>query len=347
MRSLRLKQIWVQWTNWEYWPLWLSNLPIFGFYLWYAAKARHLLFFSAANPAIPLGGAIGESKYDILRRIPAEVLPKMLFVPAGTLFDSVVHDLKSLHIVFPLIAKPNVGERGFLVRKINSADELRQHLTRYPIDFILQVFVDLPFEATVLYHFFPGPNGPFRITSVCVKEFLSITGDGRRSMRSLIMDNPRASFQLQRLQQEYAGELERILDLGEQLPLGVIGNHCLGTKFLNGNHLIDEQLTKVFEPLCRQIEGVAYGRFDLKSEHQEALRNGRFLIMELNGVLGEPAHVYDPAMGARRAYRDFRRHWGYIYAVSQANQQAGITVATLRDGWSILKQYFAYKRQLE
>ena len=346
MMRLRLKRFWVQWTNWEYWPIWLSNLPIMGFYLWYAAKARHLLFFSAANPVIPLGGAMGESKFDILRRIPPEILPKMLFVPAGTLFESVLYDLQALGLIFPLIAKPDVGERGFLVKKIAAPAELRQHLARYPVDFILQTFVDLPFEATVLYHLFPGDDSRFRITSVCIKEFLQVVGDGRQNLRELILDSPRAAFQLERLEGEASVDLNSILPAGQVLPLGAIGNHCLGTKFLNGNHLIDDRLERVFEPLCRRTEGIYYGRFDLKSEGIEALKNGRFQVMELNGVLGEPAHVYDPTMGAWRAYRDFRRHWRFIFEVSQANRRRGIPVATLQEAWAMVRRYFAYKKQL-
>ncbi|MEO6039271.1 MAG: hypothetical protein ABIQ93_12735, partial [Saprospiraceae bacterium] len=291
-------------------------------------------------------GAMGESKFDILRRIPPEVLPKMLFVSAGTLFESVLYDLQAGGLTFPLIAKPDVGERGFLVKKVSAPTELRQHLARYPVDFILQAFVDLPFEATVLYHFFPGESSRFRITSVCVKEFLQVVGDGGHSLRELILNNPRAAFQLERLEQESSVDLQSIPAAGEVLPLGAIGNHCLGTKFLNGNHLIDDRLIRVFEPLCRRTQGIYYGRFDLKSESVEALKNGRFQVMELNGVLGEPAHVYDPAMGAWRAYRDFHRHWRFIFEVSQANRRTGIPVATIGEGWAMLRQYFAYKKQL-
>ncbi len=323
--------------------MWLSNLPIVFFYLWYAARARHLFFFSAANPAIPLGGAMGESKYDLLRRVPAEVQPKMVFAPAGISFEQLINDLHAADMTFPLIAKPDVGERGFLVKKIHTPEELHEYLARYPVDFITQTFLDLPFEASVLYHLFPGTNSRFQITSVCVKEFLRVVGDGRRSIRALILLHPRATFQLARLERDYPGGLERIPALQEVVPLGAIGNHCLGTKFLNGQHIIDAQLTKAFEPICRGVEGIYYGRFDLKSESLEALRQGRFQVMELNGVLGEPAHVYDPTVGAGRAYRDFLRHWRFIFEVSQANRRAGARVTTLREGWQIVKGYFAYK----
>ena len=347
MTYSKVKRAWVRWTTWEFLPMWLSNLPIAGFYLWYAARARHLLFFSAANPAIPLGGAMGESKYDILQRLPAAIRPNMALVNARIPFEQMLSAIRSSGLAFPLIAKPDIGERGFLVKKITSPDVLRQHLTQYPVDFILQEWIALPLEASVLFILFPGDKSRFEVTSVCIKEFLQVVGDGRRNIRELILQSPRAAFQLERLEQEYPEQMERVLQTGEVLPLGMIGNHCLGTKFLNGNHLIDKQLVQAFENICRQLKGIHYGRFDLKCASVEDLKNGRIQVMELNGVLGEPAHVYDPSVGFWRAYRDFWRHWRLIFEVSEANRKMGVSVATLKEGRSQVQQYLAYKKQFE
>lgn len=325
--------------------MWLSNLPIAGFYLWFAVRARHPLFFTAANPAIPLGGAMGESKYDILTRLPSSVLPKMALVTPDMTFDEVLTAMRKANLQFPVIAKPDVGERGFLVKKITSSEQLRQHLTRYPVDFILQEFIELEMEASVLFTLFPGQKSRFEVTSVCIKEFLKIVGDGKSCVRELILKNPRAVFQLERLESEHGEKLHEVPPNGEIVALGMIGNHCLGTKFLNGNHLIDNELKQAFESICRQINGIHYGRFDLKCADTRALKNGRVKVMELNGVLGEPAHVYDPSVGAWRAYRDFWRHWRLIFEVSEANRKRGVSVATLREGRTQVRQYLAYKKQ--
>ncbi len=341
----KTKRSWVRWTTWEYWPMWLSNLPVAGFYLWFAAKARHLLFFSAANPAIQLSGAMGESKYDILQRLPAEILPKMVFAPAGRVFDDVLADLANTGISFPLIAKPDIGERGLLVKKIGSRTELQVYLAQYPVDFILQALITLPLEASVLYVLFPGAQGRFMITSVCTKVFLKVSGDGKSTLRQLVEANPRASFQLERLNTSRAADMGTIPSAGQTVVLGEIGNHCLGTKFLNSNHLINPRLEQSFAHICRQIEGIHYGRFDLKCADEEALQNGQIQVMELNGVLGEPAHVYDPSFGPWRAYRDFLRHWRLIFEVSQSNRKLGVPVTTLKEGRSQIQQYLAYKKR--
>lgn len=334
-----------KWTTWEYLPWWIANVPVYGIWLWFAARARHLVFFSNVNPAIPLGGAMGESKHDILQLLPEEVLPKTLLVRGGESFENVQIALEQARISYPLIAKPDVGERGFLVKKITSSEALKSHLERFPVPFILQEFLTLPVEMTVLFHRFP--SGKFGITSVCVKEFLAVEGDGVSNVRELMRRNTRATFQLERFEQEFPEILEKIPVSGETLLLEPIGNHCRGTKFLNGNHLIDEGLLAAFEPVCERLPGVLYGRFDLKCESMEALRRSEFKVMELNGVFGEPAHVYDPSFGMWRAYRDFYRHWRILFELSRAQVRLGVQPTSHGEALRIIRGYFRYKKELE
>lgn len=341
-----MKKWLAKWTAWEFFPWWLANVPVYGFWLWFAARARHLVFFSNVNPSIPLGGAMGESKHDILSLLGQEILPKTIFVPGGETIDNVLIAIENAGIGFPLIAKPDVGERGFLVKKIASPEALEEHLGRYPVHFILQEFLTLPLEMTVLYHRFPDSRR-FGITSVCVKEFLSVTGDGSSSVRRLMQQQLRAELQLRRFERESPEILERVPAAGETLLLEPIGNHCRGTKFLNGNHLIDPALEAAFETVCAQLPGVLYGRFDLKCESLEALKRGEFKVMELNGVLGEPAHVYDPSFGMWRAYRDFYRHWRLLFDLSRAQVRLGVQPTRHGEALQFIRRYFRYKKQLE
>jgi phosphomannomutase len=57
-----------------------------------------------------------------------------------------------------------------------------------------------------------------------------------------------------------------VLSLGENRLLEPIGNHCRGTKFVNANHLINNQLDEVFSKISEGFEGFYYGRFDMKVE---------------------------------------------------------------------------------
>lgn len=340
------KHFLTRWTQWEYHPWWLANIPVYGYWLWFAVRARHLFFFSNVNPAIPLGGAMGESKWDILQLLPPDILPATLLVEPGEAFQTVLKKLDNAGLTFPLIAKPDVGERGFLVKKVESPAQLKEYLERWPIRFILQEFLSHPAEASVLYHRYPGPDGTFGITSVCLKEFLRAEGDGQSSIRQLMQQQARSAFQLGRFEQEFPEVLDRIPAPGEQVLLEPIGNHSRGTKFLNGNYLIHDDMTRVFEAICRKIPGIQYARFDLKTHSWDALQRGEFKVMELNGVLGEPAHIYDPNHGMLRAYRDLWRHWRLLYRLHRAQKKVGHFPTPHREGWKFIREYFRYKKQL-
>jgi hypothetical protein len=334
-------------TQWEYHPWWLANVPVYGFWLWFAARARHLIFFSNVNPTIPLGGAMGESKWDILELLPPEILPKTIPVQPGEDFTNILAALDRAKIGFPLIAKPDVGERGFLVKKVENPEILREYLSRWNVKFILQEFLSLPIEASVLYHVYPGEGGSFGITSVCLKEFLSVIGDGVSNIGQLMAKNARSAFQLPRFERDFPEVLQKRPEAGEIVLLEPIGNHSRGTKFLNGNHLITPEMLAVFEPICRQIPGVQYARFDLKSTSLEALQRGEFKVMELNGVLGEPAHIYDPAHGMLRAYRDLYQHWRLLFRLHRAQRKLGHYPTPHGEALRFARGYFRYKKMLE
>lgn len=334
-------------TQWEYHPWWIANIPVYGYWLYFAARARHAFFFSNVNPAIPLGGAMGESKWDILQLLPAEIVPKTILIEPGEPFESVLSAIEAVGIQFPLIAKPDVGERGFLVKKIENEVVLQQYLATWPTKFILQEFLSLPLEASVLYHVFPGEEGSFGITSVCLKEFLAVSGDGQSTVRELMSQNARSAFQLPRFDRDFPEILNRIPKNGETILLEPIGNHSRGTKFLNGNTLLSPEMLAAFEPICRKIQGIQYARFDLKAASAEALQRGEFKVMELNGVLGEPAHIYDPGHGMLRAYRDLWKHWRLLFQLHRAQQKMGHAPTPPVEAIQFVRGYFRYKKQLE
>lgn len=341
-----MKHWWTKWTVWEYFPWWLANVPVYGIYLWFALRARHFFFFSNVNPAIPLGGAMGESKKAILDLLPAHLKPATVFVPAGSALSDVENLMRSAGIEFPVVAKPDIGERGFLVQKFDDAESLSGHLRRYHTDFLIQEFLSHPMEATVLFHRFPDSGG-FGITSVCTKEFLHVTGDGISTVRELMHRTPRSAFQAERFEREQPDLMNRAPAAGEVLLLEPIGNHARGTKFLNANDLIGPDMIAAFERVCSEIEGVHFGRFDMKCASVEALCRGEFWAMELNGVFADPAHVYDPEYGAFRAYRHYARHWRILFDLHRVQRRRGIRPASYREAFRIMQDYFRYKKRLQ
>ncbi len=315
--------------SWEYWPFEVVYIPVFGYYLWLSLKARSPFFFSASNPSIETGGLVGESKMHILNLISDEFKPKTLFVRAATPIDTVFAQLDENDLTFPLIAKPDVGERGWRVEKIEQGESLANYIRHSPGDFLIQAYVDEPLELGVFYYRFPGQQQGV-ISSIVQKEFLTIRGNGQHSMDELIRQSERAILQLPALTAQYGHRFHEIPAPGETMTLIPIGNHCKGTKFLNANHLITPELTRVFDRISIPINGFYYGRYDLRCRSVADLYAGKHIyIMELNGAGAEPAHIYHPGFSLWEAWRVLLQHWRVLYDISRENHRRGVAYLSL------------------
>ncbi len=67
--TMKLPLFWIKLTNFEYWTWYIFYLPLLPYFAYLAIKHRSLTIFTAANPAIFLGGLFGESKNEIFELI--------------------------------------------------------------------------------------------------------------------------------------------------------------------------------------------------------------------------------------------------------------------------------------
>lgn len=336
---MRIPLALAKFSKFEYWPWWLFYLPILPYWIFLSIKNRSLAYFTAANPGIALGGFYGESKTEILQLIDPKYLPKAIIVNVSTDIQPILNELNLVHLTFPIIAKPDVGERGNDVTLIHSAKELENYNQQSSGKYLLQEFIDFEIELGVLYSRLPDEHKG-KITSVTGKEFLAVIGDGHSTIKELMEKNLRARFQLKRMILELGEEINTTLKKGEQRILEPIGNHCRGTKFINFNHLINSDLDRIFNQISNPIDGFFYGRFDLKVKSLDDLYRGENIrILELNGASSEPGHIYDPKNSLRKAYKDLAWHWKRLAEISKANMQAGIKPVPFRE---IVKAYWKF-----
>ncbi len=343
--SLERRSWFIRLTNWEYWPAAAFYWPSVFTVPYLALRSGHPCFYTAANPGIKLGGLGLESKYETVCKLPPHLRPRTLLVQPREPFHRVERHLLGAGIGYPLIAKPDLGFRGLLVRKIDGPVELRRYLSQYPITFLLQEYLDYPQEVGVLYYRLPGaPAG--HITSLTLKEFLYVVGDGVSTVRQLAAARPRSRLQLGRLEALEGERLEQVPAAGERVPLGVVGNHSKGTRFINGNHLIDEPLRRAFDRIAGQIDGFSYGRFDIKCESLDALRRGRgFKIIEVNGICSEPTHIYDAGrISYWGALRTIQRHAFLIRRIAKANRTQGAAYRPLAELVREVRRLIRYQR---
>lgn len=334
------KPLWlVKLTRFEFWPYQVLYLPVFIYYIWLSIKARSITFFTAANPALHLGGLVGEHKFDILQQLPKGYAPTTILIKKGTTEEQVILQLEQTRISFPCVAKPNIGERGFAVEVLNNTVDLKHYINKYQHDFLIQPLVDLPVEAGVLCYRLP--DGKTRISSIVIKSFLAVTGNGIDTLETLMLNNLRARFRLDYLLNKFTSTLQHIPAKGEQIVLEPIGNHCRGTTFLSGQHLINPTTEAAFDTLMQQIEGVYIGRFDVKAQSVQHLLRGEVTVLELNGVASEPAHIYDPSCSLREAYNALFFHYQMLFQIGTLNHKRGVKYASVQALFKTLWQHFS------
>ncbi len=322
-------------THWEYWPFAVLQTPFFLYWLWLSLKARSLFFFSASNPGIFTGGMMGESKFEVLNLLPPDVRSKTAFIKLPATLENIKSAISALGLSYPVIFKPDLGERGWKVSKIEHDHQASQYLRTINTDFIIQEFLDMPLEFGVFYVRHPGEETG-KVISINSKEMLRATGNGKDTLEQLVLQNERAILQSERLKKIFQEDWRRIIPLGEMVELNSIGNHCLGTKFMNGNSLITTRLNASFDELSKKINGFYFGRFDLRCASLNDLENGNVKVMELNGCGSEPAHIYQPGFSLWKALGVLSKHWNTMYQISKENHKRGIPYLSFSEG---LKNY--------
>ncbi len=333
------KPLWyVKLSQFEYWDWWLFYLPLLPYYAYLSIKCRSFSFFTNVNPAFDYGGFFETEKNQILSKIPDHYVPKTLFVAKLTNSNIVFDAIQKKGLDYPLIAKPNIGERGTNVSKINNKEQLLKYL-KNDFDFLIQEYVPYALELAILYYRYPN-EAKGHVSSVTAKEFLQVKGDGKSTIFALMQQNDRARFQIERLKSSGL-PMDRIPQKGETVVLEPIGNHCRGTMFINYNHLINPALDDIFDSIAQQIKGFYYGRFDLKAASEEDLMAGKNIkIMELNGVNSDAAHIFDPSYKLWQAYKDVAQHWKILAEISQIQTNNGLKPISFFKLVNLFKSHF-------
>jgi Biotin carboxylase len=126
-RSLlgRLKR----WSRWEFWPPYLFYAPVVAYIAYLGIRFRSWTLFTAANPAIPAGGFVGESKHQILDHLKnaAQWLPHSNLLACGLPSQRLAEAeefMRQHRLQFPVVLKPDAGQRGAGVAIVRSLEQL-------------------------------------------------------------------------------------------------------------------------------------------------------------------------------------------------------------------------------
>ncbi len=305
--------------------------------VWLALRWRRPGAFTAANPGMDLGGVVGERKSTLLLSLQA-LRPEA--VPATELLPREAARKRSAALAFaarhgyPLVLKPDIGQRGRGVAIVRDEKALLAYLGRADFAVLAQRFA--PGAEFGVFVYRDPADWRLHILSITEKRLTAVRGDGRRSLRALILADQRARLIAPLLFRRHAQRLDEVPEADRELPLVELGTHCRGALFLDGCALASEDLRAELDRITAALlPGFHFGRLDLKAPDRDALRAGRGLqIMELNGVTAESAHVYQPGTPLLTGYRAFFRQWSLAFRIGAANARAG--AVSIAPPWLLL-----------
>lgn len=342
-----LYSTWQRTIHWEFWSPFYFYIPVACYLIYLMIRYRSVTLFTAANPAIPESGFIGESKAMILRGL-ANADP---FLPAWELLKAELPPQKRIdqarefiarhRLKYPIVLKPDAGQRGAGVVIAKSFLEIESHLRETPLNLLIQEYAPGK-EFGVFYYRYPREQRG-RIFAITEKRMPAVTGDGRSNLETLILRDPRAVCMARFLLEKHADRLWEVPAEGEKVSLVELGTHSRGAIFLDGGWLWTEELEIAIDRVCQEYKGFYFGRFDIRTPDVESFKRGRnFKILELNGVTSEATSIYDPKNSVWAAYRILFRQWEIAFEIGAQNRDFGIPVTPLRQ---LIRAVIAYQNR--
>ncbi len=327
---------WRRLTRWEFWPLWAFYPPVICYVLYLALKHRSLTVFTAANPAIFTGGFLGESKSGILNGLSSAdgYIARHRLIRVSDTDEQRVQAVKEfmleLGLSFPIVLKPDIGQRGAGVGVIRSEQEMRDYFSKCEGDTIVQEYVP-GYEYGVFYYRYPDqPRGS--IFAITDKRFPVVKGDGRSTLEELILKDSRTVCMARFLLNQHQARLFEVPADGEIISLVELGSHCRGAIFYDGAKIKTPELEAAIDMVSRRFEGFYFGRYDIRTPALEDFKQGKnFKVIELNGVTSEATSIYDPDNSLFKAYRILMEQWRIAFEIGAQNRERGIPPATLRE----------------
>jgi hypothetical protein len=347
---MELSKILYRLSHWETWHYLAKYIPIMPAWLWYCLRSGSMWFFTPSNPTLTFGGFEGECKKEMYDQLPAGSFPRTIYIQPTLSFAKANELRLAAGLHYPFAVKPDVGMMGFMFRMIRNEGQFKHYHEVMPVEYIIQELVTYPLEVSVFYYRFPGA-AKGTITGFLRKEFLEVTGDGHSTLLQLMLNYERVQFRLEEMKSKHANRLDKVLPKGEIFCLSPALNLSRGGRLVSLEHEKDEKLLEIFDALSHYTNHFYYGRYDIKCQSVEDLKQGKnFSILEFNGCGAEPHHIYGNGNNIFQAYRIVLHHWKVLFRISRQNHRKGIPYWKYRVGLKFLrdaKSHFRMLKQLD
>ena len=330
----------------EFWPAWLIYLPVVLQWLAYSIRYGSITVPLLANPRLHLSGMAGVAKSELLAQAESPSKEAILtwFIHTvdaqSTAAQATVIDTQmAAHgFALPAVFKPEIGCRGIGVKLIKNAEEMHEYINGYPEGavFMVQQLADWEPEAGVFYTRLPGEEKG-KVISLGMKYSPHVLGDGKHSLRELLVADPRTSELMHLYVSRHADRLDDIIPAGQLFKLVFSVSHSKGAIFRNGNEYITPELSNSLDRILSGIPEFYYGRLDVKFRSIEDLMQGDTLqIIEINTASSEPLHIWDRQASWSEATRALLYQYRLMFKMGVANRKRGYKtpgVIALLKGW--------------
>lgn len=321
----------------------LYYIPIVVHWLAMAVRFRGITLPTCTNPLIEAGGLLGESKIACLTMVPASMhrwLARSTSLDIrlegrndSDAIDRALGAARAAGLSFPLIVKPDVGWRGFGVRRIENEAELAGYLADFPggVRLVLQEYIPHHGEAGVFYVRRPGERRG-EIFSLTLRYFPFVVGDGRSTLAELVAADPRSRWKASLHCACNSHRLMKIPSAGEIVRLSVVGSNRVGGLYVDARGLVTEAMRARFDEISQGIPEFYFGRYDIRFSSIEALQAGEgFSIVEINGAGSEAIHIWDPDYPFFAGYTTLLRQQRLMFEIAAANRARGFKPLGLRE----------------
>jgi membrane protein DedA with SNARE-associated domain len=338
-------------------PYGLFYTPIGLQWIWLGIRYRSMTLPTIANPLIEAGGLWGESKSKLMGSISSD---NNEFVGSFTtlkldknlsneiLLQKALEKISEKGLEFPIVVKPDIGWLGIGVRVVKNEKMLLDYINIYPKDLtiIMQRLIPFKGEAGVFFVRKPG-EASGKVTSLTIRYFPYIIGDGINSVQELINRDERLRYKSrfylgkESMHQGLTPEfLKSVPSPDELIQIAFIGSIRVGGLYINGEKYITQKLNDRFNKIACSIPEFYFGRFDIKFKSIDRLQEGLdFEIFEINGAGSEAIHVWDANMPLTRVFSDLFKYQSLLFKISDMNRKRGFKPMGNKEFYTFTKNY--------
>lgn len=302
----------------EFWNGRLYESPGYLYLAWQCLiRGLSLRTLFKANFGLDHGGASFASKYSLQNYVGPKYFPPTLLLKVNEA-DKHLNQVMTFAAKYgyPLMLKPDQGFTGRGVFKVQNQAQLKTLLPYLQIDYLVQVFVPFTVECGVFY---VRLNQKPAITGINQKHFPTVVGDGHSTLGQLADAHPRRTHFWDSYLPYH--DLNRVLKKGQTLRLSDIGSHTLGCCFTNDPNILTPALEQAVFKMMERSPGFNYGRLDLLADNLESLQQGKFTMVEANGVDALPTNVFDPKLNLWQSYHILFQHLKLLAQVAAEHRR--------------------------